>query len=94
MRVTVKMLEARIHYLNKLTNSPWKPYEWCSIEGKYKGQIGNYHLDGAYGGYKLARMCSEGGSITNVLNCGYETKRDLLKLIEAFQRGIEETQAA
>lgn len=88
------MLESRIAFLNKITNSPWKPYEWCSIAGKHKAQIGNYHLDGAYGGYKLARMCSEGGAITNVLNCGYESKKDLLKLIEAYQRGLEESQAA
>ena len=93
MRVTIKMLESRVAYLNKITNSPASCYDH-NKDGKWIANIGNYHLDGAYGGYKLCRVTSEGGAVTNVLNCGYETKRDLLKLIEAFQRGIEETQAA
>jgi len=58
--ITEKALQAQVDRLNKITNSPLKPYELK--DGKYIAQVGNYYLDGAYGGWQLARMMSEGGS--------------------------------
>jgi hypothetical protein len=85
--ITEKALQAQVDRLNKITNSPLKPYELK--DGKYIAQVGNYYLDGAYGGWQLARMMSEGGSITDVLRTGHISKRDLYNRLAAFISGIE-----
>ena len=69
------------------TNNLEEPY--TKTDGKYKANIGNYHLDGAYGGYKLAQMVNEGGGIRDILRCGYTTKKDLYQLMNAYLNGVE-----
>ena len=76
-------LEAVIARLNRMTGSPLTPY----TEGK--ANPGNYHLDGAYGGHRLMRMASSGTGCTDVLHCGYVTKRELCDRLEAFIAGLE-----
>lgn len=86
-RITEKQLQSLIDHLNKITNSPATPYAKDET-GKYTAQVGNYHLDCAYGGYNLARMCSAGGGISHPITSGYMTKRELYNLIHAYIRGI------
>ena len=86
-RITEKHLQAQVERLNKLTKSPLKPYE--KVNGKYIAQIGNYHLDGAYGGWELVRMVGEGGSITSPLSTGHISKRELYDRLCAFISSIE-----
>lgn len=94
-RITEKQLRAVVDRINAATGSPLYPY--LEINGKWTAQIGNYHLDMAYGGVKLARMCSEGGGTSDVLRSGFCTKRELYDQLHAFLRGLEakvnETQA-
>ena len=84
--ITKKIIEAQIERLNRETNSPSTPYV---REGeKFTAQLGNYHLSGAYGGYSLHRMETDGGGISDVFGSGHITKRDLSSRISAMMRGI------
>jgi len=87
-RITEKMLNARVGWLNELTGQPKTPYT-RDKGGKLKANIGNYHLSHAYGGVSLCQMSSDGGGVTNVLTCGHIPKRDLFDRLCAFMTGIE-----
>jgi len=86
-RITKQDLDGLINRLNKLTKSPETSY--TKIDGKYRANIGNYRLDGAYGGWKLMRICSEGGGVQDVLHMGYCSKPEAYRLIYAYINGIE-----
>ncbi len=92
-RITIAQLESIVGRINSLTNSPPTPYERAA-EGRTKARIGNYHLDGAYGGYALYRMVSEGGAIKDVLQIGHAPKRELYHAMFAFIAGLESAQKA
>lgn len=87
-QITKAQLEAVVERINRLTNSPLSSYTIDSA-GKYTANIGNYHLDWAYGGVKLVRMQSEGGGISDVLHAGYCSKRECYQLMHAFINGVE-----
>lgn len=80
-------LESLIEGLNKITDSPAETYSKDS-QGKFVANVGNYHLSGAYGGWKLERIVNTSGGVQDVLSCGYTTKRDLYYLIHAYLRGM------
>lgn len=86
-RITEKQLEAVVERLNRLTQSPLA--SWTKTDKGHKANIGNYHLDYAYGYVSLARMVNEGGGIEKILGSG--TKRELFDQIHAFIRGINAT---
>jgi hypothetical protein len=87
-RITQKMLEGKADYLNKITGSPAEQWHKDRINGKYKANIGNYHISYAYGGASLHRMVSEGGGVSTPLGHGHVPKRELLNLMEAYIRGL------
>ncbi|KKN26099.1 hypothetical protein LCGC14_0878160 [marine sediment metagenome] len=84
-RITQKDLERMVDSINKATESPETPY--TRTNGKLTGNIGNYHLDYAYGGVKLVRMVSDGGGITVISTGGFGTKRALYHWLGAFLAG-------
>ncbi|NRA81672.1 MAG: hypothetical protein HRU18_26025 [Pseudoalteromonas sp.] len=84
-RITDKMLQSRIDYLNELANTPKQTY----INGK--AQIGNYHLYGAYGGVNVHKIVNEGGGVTTPICYGVTTKRELLEKLNSYIDGIEFT---
>ena len=85
--ITIKFLKAQVDRLNRETNRPSTPYV---REGeKLIAQIGNYHLSGAYGGYSLHRMETDGGGMSDVFGCGHISKRDLSARISAMMCGID-----
>lgn len=86
-RITVADLEAVCARINKVTDSPAEPY--TKVGEKYKSNPGNFHLSGAYGGWRLERM-SEGGGSSDVVNTGYTTKRDLYNRMQAYLSGLYE----
>ena len=90
--ITKKFLEAQVDRLNRETNNPPAPY--VRDGEKFTAQLGNYHLSGAYGGYSLHRMETDGGGISDVFGSGHITKRDLSARISAMMRGIHAAQVA
>lgn len=88
-RITIKHLEGLVNRLNRITNSP-ATYSDKQPDGRFKSNIGHYHLDQAYGGVKLARVVNTGGGIHSPCPMGYETKVDAYAIIAAFIAGIEE----
>lgn len=87
-RITNKMLEAKAAYLNKITNSPLTPYSKTE-SGKFKANIGNYHISYAYGGACVHRIMNEGGGVTTPIAYGRIKKRELFDKLCAYIDGIE-----
>lgn len=85
-RITKHMLELQIIRINELANTPNEPYS--KIDGKFKANPGNYHLDWAYGGVQLVKMSNEGGGISCPIGQGYDTKRELFGKLTSFIAGI------
>ena len=87
-RITEKNLEHLVERINILTKNPIKPYT-MQKNGKYKANVGNHHLDWAYGGVQLNIMCNESGGVSHVIYTGFTTKRNLYDQISAFIQGLE-----
>ena len=85
-RITSKTLDAVVDRINLLTGSPCATYT-KSADGKYKANVGNYHIYNAYGKYRLARVTNDQGGTTDVLSTGYVSKRELYSLMHAFIQG-------
>ena len=81
MRITKKQLTFLIDRINLSTGSP-QTY-WT--DGKINA--GHYHLDNAYGGWKLVRTVNDGGGETDVV---YErlTTGAMYTVLQAFLAGI------
>ena len=85
-RITRKHLEAKIAYLNDLTNSP---VSYWSQDDERMTAIGHYHLDGAYGGWALHRTMNHSGGVRDVFECGHVSARELAALISAYIKGFK-----
>ena len=83
-RITQRDLESTVSIINRTTGNQEK-----SWGGPGQANIGNYHLDYAYGGVKLIQMTNEHGGCRDILRCGYTTKRLLYGLLCAFLEGLE-----
>lgn len=88
MRITEKHLKGLVDRLNSLTNNPMAPYT-VEADKKYNANIGNYHLDGAYGGWALRQMMNTSGGVHDIFNSGFMSKRNLYDMIHAYIKGIE-----
>lgn len=86
-RITQKDLEFLVGRINKATGSPAEPHTQAGRN--WTANIGNYHLDYAYGGVKLVRMDSDGGGIREISTNGYGTKRQLHSWMTAFLAGAD-----
>lgn len=61
-RITVTHLRARVEALNDLFGYPREPYApERDARGGLTANAGTFTLDGAYGGWRLCRMCPSGG---------------------------------
>lgn len=87
-RITEKMLQARIDYLNQITGNPATPYTRAPGE-RMKANIGNYHLSSAYGGVNLNQMHNDGGGVTCPLGSYHRPKGELMRELDAFIAGFE-----
>lgn len=92
-RVTEKQLQAIVDRINRMMGTPMATYT-KDAEGRYRANVGNYHLDFAYGGVKLAQIASDGGGTHDVLRIGYVTKRELESALFSFIAGIEAKEGA
>ena len=87
-RITEKDLKAVVERINRMTDSPLEAYT-RQPDGTHRANVGNYHLSFAYGGVTLARMCNEGGGITQPLGWGHKPKRELYHQLHAFISGLQ-----
>ena len=94
MQITMKQLRDLVDRLNLVTGENLKPYNhpetaaacWQGLTAN----VGTYVLDGAYGGWQLARICNEGGGQSLPLGVGSRgTKRETYDRINAFLFGFE-----
>jgi hypothetical protein len=86
-RVTLRMLEKRIDYLNAVTGSPKHPYRQHN-DGTVVAQIGCYYLEQNFNGVNLARVSNERGAISQPLGQGSRTKAVLYEQIGAYLNGF------
>lgn len=66
MKVTRKLLDARIEQLNKALGQPIKSSN--NTTGKWQANIGNIHLDKDQSGYSILQMTNIGGGCRHFLN--------------------------
>lgn len=101
-RVTKQDLENLVRRINRMTGNAETPYsevlptdDAYQGDGKrYRANVGNYHLSGAYGGYALHRMETTGGGISDALRSGHVSKRELRDAMFAWIAGFEAREAA
>ena len=86
-RITQKDLEYLVKRINEVTGSPAEPYTKKS-DIDISANIGNYHLDYAYGGVSLERMTNKHGAVSLISGNGHSTKRELYNWMQAFLAGI------
>lgn len=85
-RITRAHLDAKAATINNMTKSPAEPSRM--VDGKYRANVGNYHIDCAYGGYSLHRMATEDGGAVDVFNVGHIPARELAGLMSAYTAGL------
>lgn len=85
-RINLSDLESLVNRINLATSSPLSTYTRVGMETK--ANLGNYHLDSAYGGHKLVRIVSDGGGVKEV-TYGFVSKRELYGKMQAFLSGID-----
>ena len=91
-RITESDLHKTVDRINRTTGSPLATYT-KSADGKYTPNIGNYHLDSAYGGWKLVRMVGKTGGISSITD-GFVPKRELYDRMHVFLKGLESSKGA
>lgn len=87
MSVNIKNLQSQIDYLNEITGNPKEV--WTRVNGQNVAHIGSYELTGAYGGWNLEQIVTDGGGVTMPLGSGFYPKKELYAKINAFIIGIE-----
>jgi len=88
MKISKAELEGSIKRLNILTGAKPEPYTRTE-DGKFQANVGTFYLAGAYGGWKLEKIVSDTGAVSDPLRCGYVSKKELYNLIWAFMNGID-----
>ncbi len=82
-RITNAQLDKLIFRLNTARKQPLT--SWTKGDnGLPKANIGNYHIDSAYGGVRLVQHMNESGGIDVISVDGFGTKRQL----DSFLRGM------
>lgn len=82
-RITIENLQRAVEALNRLTGNPVDA--WKKDNGKHIAQIGNFHLDRAYGGVAVVQHTSEGGGTRTIIERG--TAREVYEKVHAYRNG-------
>ena len=89
-QITIKQIQIQVDRLNQITGSPETPYSKDS-NGKFHGNIGNFHISQAYGGVCIHRMANDCGGVTTPIFHGHVPKREAFNQLVAYIAGIEST---
>lgn len=87
-RITQKDLEAQVRRINEALGRPAAQHSKDETTGRYKSNIGNFHLSYAYGGVALEETVNEGGGVRRVSSGGYGTKKELFRWMDAYIAGL------
>ena len=87
-RITLKDLDHVVDAVNTLQGIPLEP--WTKVEGKLVPTAWNYHIGGAYGGWRLEQHGASGSGIRDVLQVGHVPKRKLHGLLQAYRDGLRD----
>ena len=82
MRITKKDLEDDCKVLNTLTDNPLETY--TKTDAGIVINVGNYHIESAYGGYKLVQISQKLGGKRDITTFGFGTKRQVHDAIRAI----------
>jgi hypothetical protein len=85
-RITRKMLESRIEYINTVLGTPLTPY--TKTDSGFSANIGNLHLSQAYGGYCVHEMHNDAGGVSTPIWAGHIPARDAYGRMCAFVNGL------
>jgi len=89
MRITEKMINARVEQLNAMRGLPNELYQpRVNPKDNLVANAGVAYLQGAYGGYRIEVMCKGGGS-RDLLNSGFGTKREVFNTLVAYMDGYD-----
>lgn len=88
-RITIKHLRALADRLNIVTGSPTEYAQPHEAGKPFCSNVGNYHIDQAYGGYMLARVVNTSGGISCPLSHGHIPARDLYERMHAYLAGFQ-----
>jgi hypothetical protein len=91
-RITIEDLDHVVDAINTLQGIPLET--WTKVEDKYGGYefvptAWNYHIGGAYGGWRLEQHGASGSGIRDVFQVGYVPKRELHGLLQAYRDGLK-----
>ena len=86
-RITREHLDRLCGLINTETRSPVEGWT-TGADGRNHANPGHYEISGAYGGYNLHRVCSEGGGVNSVFTCGHVPARDLYNRMSAYLEGL------
>jgi len=86
--ITQKQLESLVDQLNQIAGENPNAYDMAKQPGN-RANVGTYVLDGAFGGWQLARINSGGGGQSQPLGGGFDSKRETYEKVRAFIRGFE-----
>lgn len=84
-RITDRDIKGALDRLNNVLGRSTEPYT-KGEDGKYHANIGNFHVNSAYGMVGLHEMFNEGGGVRS--HGGLVTKRELYERIHAMLDGI------
>jgi hypothetical protein len=89
MRITRKVLEAKVAYLNQYLGQSTEAWT-KQADGKYRANVGTYVLDhnSIYGGYVLNRICTEGGGQSHAITSKRVSASEMDNFITAFFEGM------
>jgi hypothetical protein len=87
-RITSKTLKARIETINTMLGNNPAPYT-KGDDGKLVANIGTLYLSGAYGGYCVNKIVTDGGGVTTPIWEGHIPAREAYDRICAFMRGLD-----
>lgn len=87
-RITINNLRTLCEAINVATESPREEYR-APCPGN--ANVGNYHIDCAYGAYALERTVNADGGVTVVLS--RDTARGLYERMQAYLRGFCDARA-
>ena len=87
-RITDKHLQASVDRLNRLTNSPAKPWA-AGSDGQPAAQLRNSHLSFCNGGVCVHRMHNASGGVSTPCLPYHTTRRETYTALQAFIGGIE-----